>query len=112
MEVTARNTHLTSGKEIFQPSAADPVLVADGNRGKGDRVLVVDGGGDVHRPGEELLGQGHQVLHRERSQEDEYEEPDNLSDAAWGSSGIVHPLDVCVVCEFMQNLCDPDRSGF
>ena len=72
--MTARNTHLTSGKEIFQPSAADPVLVADGNRGKGDRVLVVDGGGDVHRPGEELLGQGHQVLHRERSQEDEYEE--------------------------------------
>ena len=36
-----------------------PVLVAHSDRGEGDRVLVVDRGGDVHRPGKELLGQAH-----------------------------------------------------
>ena len=51
--------HLTSGKELFQPPTTDPVLIAYSDRGEGDGVLVVDGGGDVHRPAEELLGQAH-----------------------------------------------------
>ena len=72
-------THLTSSEELFQPSTTDPVLIADGDRGEGDGVLVVNGGGDVHRPAEELLGQAHQVLHCERGQEDEDEQPDRLS---------------------------------
>ena len=51
--------HLTSVEELLQPPATDPVLVAHGDRGERDRVLVVDRGGDVHRPGKELLGQAH-----------------------------------------------------
>ena len=54
----ARKTsvYLTSGKELFQPAATDPVLVADSDRGEWDGILVVDRSGDVHRPAEELLG--------------------------------------------------------
>ena len=51
--------HLTSLEKLLQPPTTDPVLVAHGDRGEGERVLVVDRGGDVHRPGEELLGQAH-----------------------------------------------------
>ena len=105
-------THLTSGKELFQPPTTDPVLVADSDRGEGDGVLVVDCGRDVHRPAEELLGQAHQVLHGQHGQEDEDQQPDGLSDVARRSSRIVHPLDVGVMCKFMQNLCNPSRSGF
>ena len=51
--------HLTSLEKLLQPPTTDPVLVAHGDGGEGDRVLVVDRGGDVHRPGQELLGQAH-----------------------------------------------------
>ena len=54
-----RPDHLTSLEKLLQPPTTDPVLVAHGDRGEGDRVLVVDRGGDVHRPGQELLGQAH-----------------------------------------------------
>ena len=54
-----RPDHLTSLEELLQPPTTDPVLVAHGDRGEGDGVLVVDRGGHVHRPGEELLGQAH-----------------------------------------------------
>ena len=103
--------HLTSGKELLQPAATDPVLVADGDRGERDRVLVVDPGGDVHWPAEELLGQADQVLHRERGQEDDDEQPDRLSYVARRSSSVVHSLDVCVPCKFMQDLTRPSLSA-
>ena len=54
-----RPDHLTSLEELLQPPTTDPVLVAHGDRGEGDGVLVVDRGGHVHRPGKELLGQAH-----------------------------------------------------
>ena len=54
-----RPDHLTSLEKLLQPPTTDPVLVAHGDRGEGERVLVVDRGGDVHRPGKELLGQAH-----------------------------------------------------
>ena len=103
--------HLTAGKELLQAAATDPVLVADGDRGERDRVLVVDPGGDVHRPGEELVGQADQVLHRDRRQEDEDEQPDRLSYVARRSSRVVHSLDVCVSCKFMQDLSSPSLSA-
>ena len=75
-------THLTSVEELFQPSTTDPVLIAYSDRGEGDGILVVDRGGDVHGPAEELLGQADQVLHRQHGQEDEDQQPDDLSDVA------------------------------
>ena len=51
--------HLTSLEKLLQPPTTDPVLIAHGDRGEGDGVLVVDRGGHVHRPGKELLGQAH-----------------------------------------------------